>query len=114
MTKYETALHEFREASAAVRLAFSAKAEAREKQIIANTADTEATARLMAAQDRLDAADKALQLARAEPPTPAAIDATAGVVGGVTGGAGLSQGAAAVNPYAPTANGAVHDDLAIG
>lgn len=101
MTTYTDALNEFREASAAVRLAFSAKAEAREKQIIANAADTDATAKLMAAQDRLEAADRALQTARAEPPAPADIDKTRG------------QGLFATQS-APTGNGAVHDDLAIG
>lgn len=70
------AISEFREASAAVRRAYGARDDARVDQILANTRMEEATLNLNDAQVRLAAADAALQAARAEPPTPADIDAT--------------------------------------
>lgn len=75
MTEAEAVL-EFREASAAVRRAYGARDDARVDQILADTRMTLATVNLSDAQARLHAADIALQAARAEPPTPADIDAT--------------------------------------
>lgn len=67
---------EFREASAAVRRAASARDEAREAQILADNRMADASANLIVAHARLAAADAALQSARAEPPVPADIDAS--------------------------------------
>jgi hypothetical protein len=76
MTNHSACLNEFRDASAAVRLAFAALSEAREIQIIANRTHADAGREYAAAQTRLDAADAALQAARAEAPAPADIDTT--------------------------------------
>jgi hypothetical protein len=76
MTNHEQCLNEFRDASAAVRLAFAALSEAREVQIIANRAHADANEAYVSAQSRLDAADAALLSARAEPRAPADIDTT--------------------------------------
>jgi hypothetical protein len=74
MTNHEQCLNEFRDASAAVRLAFAALSEAREIQIIANRAHADCNQAYVEAQSRLDAADAALLSARAEPPVAADID----------------------------------------
>jgi hypothetical protein len=76
MTNHEACLNEFRDASAAVRLAFAALSEAREVQIIANRAHADANEAYVSAQSRLDAADAALLSARAEPRPAADIDVT--------------------------------------
>jgi hypothetical protein len=76
MTNHEACLNEFRDASAAVRLAFAALSEAREVQIIANRAHADCNEAYVSAQSRLDAADAALLAARAEPPVAADIDTT--------------------------------------
>ena len=76
MTNHSQCLNEFRDASAAVRLAFAALSEAREIQIIANRTHADAGREYAAAQTRLEAADAALQAARAEAPAPADIDTT--------------------------------------
>lgn len=73
-TNHEAAVAEFREASAAVRRAHSARDEAREVQIIADRRYGEASVALAAAQDRLSLADAALQTVRADAPTPPDID----------------------------------------
>ena len=75
-TPYETALNEFRDASAAVRLAFGAHAEARAAQIIANRNYDAASDAYSAAMDRLGNADENLIMAKDEPPVPADIDVT--------------------------------------
>lgn len=80
-TTHEAAVAEFRDASAAVRLAFSARDQAREAQIIANRRHNEASDALLAAQDRLDRADAALQSARADVPPPADIEVGKSVFG---------------------------------
>jgi hypothetical protein len=74
MTNHEACLNEFRDASAAVRLAFAALSEAREVQIIANRAHADCNQAYVSAQSRLDAADAALLSARADDPAPADID----------------------------------------
>lgn len=66
-TTYETALNEFRDASAEVRRFFGAVSEARELQIIADSQHKQASNALADAQARLDRADKALSAARAQP-----------------------------------------------
>lgn len=53
-------LNEFREANADLRKCFAAESETREAQILANLAHAEASRRLMAAQERVHAADDAL------------------------------------------------------
>lgn len=75
-TKYETALNEFREASAELRRAFGAVSETREKQIIANRCHAVASETYTAAQARLERADAALQAVQPEAPAPADIDVT--------------------------------------
>ena len=75
-TAYQLALDEFKDASAAVRVAFGAQAEARSAQIVANRNYTAATDAYTAATDRLARADDALIMVRDEPPTPADIDVT--------------------------------------
>lgn len=67
MTTYETALNEFRDASAAVRRAFGAVAEARELQIIADSQHRHASNAHADAVSRLERADAALTQARAAP-----------------------------------------------
>ena len=74
MTNHSQCLNEFRDASAAVRLAFAALSEAREVQIIANRTHADCNEAYVSAQSRLDAADAALQSARADDPAPADID----------------------------------------
>jgi hypothetical protein len=76
MTNHEACLNEFRDASAAVRLAFAALSEAREVQIIANRAHADCNQAYVEAQARLDAADAALLAVRADAPAPADIDTT--------------------------------------
>jgi hypothetical protein len=76
MTNHEQCLNEFRDASAAVRLAFAALSEAREVQIIANRAHADANEAYVSAQSRLDAADAALLAVRAEPRAAPDIDVT--------------------------------------
>lgn len=66
-TTYETALNEFRDASAAVRRAFGAVAEARELQIIADSQHKHASNAHADAVSRLERADAALTQARAAP-----------------------------------------------
>jgi len=63
-TDYETALNEFRDASAAVRLAFGAITQARELQIIADSQHNAAHVAHAQAVARLDAADNALRVSR--------------------------------------------------
>lgn len=75
MTEAE-AVAEFREASAALRRASGVRDDARVEQILAATRMSSAILNLNDAQIRLDAADIALQAARAEPPAPADIDVT--------------------------------------
>lgn len=75
MTTYETALNEFRDASAAVRRAFGAVAEARELQIIADSQHRHASNAHADAVSRLERADAALTQARAAP-TGEVYDAT--------------------------------------
>lgn len=75
-TAYQLALDEFKDASAAVRVAFAAHAEARAAQIIANRDYAAATDAYTAAQDRLARADDALTMVKDEPEAPADIDAT--------------------------------------
>lgn len=105
MKTYAECLDEFRNASAEVRRLFGINATARENQILANSVAAMASRDLIAAQERLQAADDALQTARSEPPAPADIDASKGVA--------PAADAAAANPYA--LNGAAHDEpLAIG
>lgn len=72
-TTYETALNEFRDASAAVRRAFGAVAEARELQIIADSQHRHASNAHADAVSRLERADAALTQARAAPADPLAI-----------------------------------------
>jgi hypothetical protein len=72
-TTYEFALNEFRDASAAVRRAFGAVAEARELQIIADSQHRQACNDHAEAVRRLETADLALMDARspaAPTPTP--------------------------------------------
>jgi hypothetical protein len=76
MTNHSQCLNEFRDASAAVRLAFAALSEAREVQIIANRAHADCNQAYVEAQSRLDAADAALLAVRADAPAPADIDTT--------------------------------------
>jgi hypothetical protein len=83
-TPYEQALNEFKDASAAVRLAFGAHSEARAAQIIANRNHASASDAYLAAQDRLSRADDALQIVGAEAVAPADIDASRPPVFGVT------------------------------
>lgn len=91
-TPYEQALNEFKDASAAVRLAFGAQCEDRAAVIIANRNYAASSDAYQAAQDRLDRADAALQSVSAETPAPADIDASRtyvqphpiGVLNGVT------------------------------
>lgn len=76
-TTYELALNEFRDASAAVRRAFGAVAEARELQIIADSQHRRACNEHAEAVRRLEAADAALMEARSPiattaPPEPVA------------------------------------------
>jgi hypothetical protein len=72
-TTYELALNEFRDASAAVRRAFGAVAEARELQIIADSQHRRACNEHAEAVRRLDAADAGLMEARQAPvPAPTA------------------------------------------
>lgn len=76
-TSYELALNEFRDASAAVRRAFGAVAEARELQIIADSQHRRACNEHAEAVRRLEAADAALMEARSPnaptaPPEPVA------------------------------------------
>lgn len=66
-TTYELALNEFRDASAAVRRAFGAVAEARELQIIADSQHRRACNEHAEAVRRLEAADAALMEAREAP-----------------------------------------------
>ena len=70
-TSYELALNEFRDASAAVRRAFGAVAEARELQIIADSQHRRACNEHAEAVRRLEAADAALMEARS-PAAPTA------------------------------------------
>ena len=70
-TTYELALNEFRDASAAVRRAFGAVAEARELQIIADSQHRRACNEHAEAVRRLETADAALMEAR-QAPTPTA------------------------------------------
>lgn len=94
-TKYETALNEFRDASAAVRLAFAALSEAREIQILANRGHDAANRVHIAATARLDAADAALRSVQPEAPAGADIDFTKpnGVMGNAMGSVtGLKTG----------------------
>lgn len=77
-TPQDQALAEFRDASAACRRAFAAHSEAREAQILANKRAADTSDALLAAQDRLDRADHALNEAKATPPAPADIDAAKG------------------------------------
>jgi hypothetical protein len=77
---YELALNEFRDASAAVRRAFGAVAEARELQIIADSQHRQACNDHAEAVRRLETADRALMDARspaAPTPTPEHRDDTA-------------------------------------
>lgn len=76
VTNQELAIAEFRDASAAVRLAFSARDQAREAQIIANRRWDDACKALQIAQDRQDRADDALRSVDAEAKAPADIDAS--------------------------------------
>lgn len=85
MSTKDQALTEFREASAAVRRAFSAHFEAREAQILANRNAADTSEALLMAQDRLDRADQMLQEAKADAPAPAAIDAAKGLTGSGAG-----------------------------
>jgi hypothetical protein len=73
-TAYELALDEFKDASAAVRVAFAAHAEARAAQIIANRNYTSASEAYGAATIRLAKADDSLTIVKEEPPVPADID----------------------------------------
>ena len=73
-TSYELALNEFRDASAAVRRAFGAVAEARELQIIADSQHKTASNVLLEAQARLDRADADLQRSREVQPAPEVVD----------------------------------------
>jgi len=101
----EQALAEFRDASAAVRRAFSAHSEAREAQILANRRAAETSDTLLAAQDRLDRADSVLQEAKAVQPPPADIDAAKGLTGNSVGyDTGWRGENGPLNPPAP--NGA--------
>lgn len=75
-TAYETALDEFRDAAAAVRVAMSAHADARAAQITANRNYQIAADALQAAQDRQARADDALMMAKPEAPNPPDIDVT--------------------------------------
>jgi hypothetical protein len=84
MTNHEACLNEFRDASAAVRLAFAALSEAREVQIIANRAHADCNQAYVEAQSRLDAADAALLSARADDPAPADISPAFAVAASVT------------------------------
>lgn len=85
MTNHEACLNEFRDASAAVRLAFAELSEAREVQIIANRKHADCNQAYVEAQARLDAADAALLAVRAEPPAPADISPAFAVATPVTG-----------------------------
>lgn len=69
-TDYQAAIEEFREASADVRRAFGAVAEARERQIIANSQHAAASNALVEAQARLERADAALMQAREAQSSP--------------------------------------------
>jgi hypothetical protein len=66
MSDRKTRLDEFREASAQLRHAIQAQAEAREAQILANLRAAETSRNAIAAQDRLNRADAALAEADAE------------------------------------------------
>lgn len=98
----EQALAEFRDASAAARLAFAAHSEAREAQILANRRASQTSDALLTAQDRLERADQDLQEAQSTAPTPAAIDAAKGL----TGAPFTGQGDFPTAPAVPL-NGAV-------
>lgn len=102
MTTHEAAVAEFRDASAAVRLAFSARDQAREAQIIANRRYAETSEALLAAQDRLETADVNLQQVQAEPPVAADIDTT-------TKPFGLRFNEVFATQQAPSPNGAARD-----
>jgi hypothetical protein len=80
-TAYQTALDEFKDASAAVRVTFGAQAEARSAQIIANRNYTAATDAYLAATDRLARADDALMMAKDEAPAAADISPVTAVAG---------------------------------
>lgn len=80
-TAYETALDEFKDASAEVRRTFTMLSEAREAQILANRGHGAASELYAKATARLDAADQSLQLVRPEAPAPADIDAAKGLIG---------------------------------
>lgn len=73
-TAYETALDEFKDAAAAVRVAMSAHADARAAQITANRNYQIAADALQAATDRQARADDALMMAKPEAPNPPDID----------------------------------------
>ena len=81
-TTYELALTEFRDASAAVRLAFGKIAEARELQIIADSQHRRASNEHAEAVRRLEAADGALMAAR-ETPAEAAPRVTQADIDGI-------------------------------
>lgn len=72
-TAYETALDEFREASADVRRTYGLVTAARERQIIADSEHADAQVAHAAAQVRFAKADEVLQSVRPEAPTPADI-----------------------------------------
>jgi hypothetical protein len=105
---YELALNEFRDASAAVRRAFGAVAEARELQIIADSQHRQACNDHAEAVRRLETADRALMDARspAAPtptPTPEPRDDTASA-------SSISR----LFASDPTANGLDNQPLSIG
>lgn len=92
-TAYQTALDEFKDASAQVRRAFSALTEAREAQIIADRNHNAASDVYAIATVRLADADVALQTVHPETQAPADIDVTrAG-----NGFTSVSDGAGGVN-----------------
>lgn len=66
-TTYELALNEFRDASAAVRLAFGQVCDARELQIIADSQHKTASLGHAKAMSRLELAEAALMRAREAP-----------------------------------------------